>query len=202
MLLLLSVCVLPACASRGSAERENTRLRTEGLNRERYVDQLETALALREGELLALREQMETSAQPTEGVDPPRVAGIVLGRYTGAMDSDGDGRYDALRAYVRPVDQSSRQIPAEGTARMRLIATPPDGDPRTLVDVTYSLEEFRASYRDGLTGSHYTLSADLPRDVPTTATLHITLTDAATGRRYVAQKPVLLIRGAQISNDE
>lgn len=192
--LLIVLLCLTACGSQTSFENENDKLRAERLSLQQQIDALQNKLALREGELQATREQLDDPLPPIEGVEPPRLAGIVLGMYSGAIDEDGDAVYDSLRVYVRPVDQHSRQITAEGIARVRLIVTPGQGEPETILDQTYDAQAFHAAYRSGVTGTHYTLKADLPANPPTQATLHVTLTDAAKGRSFQAQKQIALVR--------
>ncbi|MBX2851864.1 MAG: hypothetical protein KTR15_08980 [Phycisphaeraceae bacterium] len=202
-LLLVVVCAaLAACGSRRGYTNENDKLRAERLSLQEQIDELQNKLALREGELQATREQLGDPLPPAEGVEPPRLAGIVLGLYSGPIDLDGDARYDALRVYVRPVDQHSRQMTAKGTARVRLIATPADGEPKTILDQTYGPDAFHAAYRSGVTGTHYTLKAGLPEGRPTNATLHVALTDAATGRVFKAKKEVVLVRTAPEAEPE
>ena len=193
--MLIGALLLTACSQRGFTN-ENDKLRAERQSLQQQIEELQAKLALREGELQATRQQLDNPIKPLDGVDPPRLAGIVLGLYSGPIDLDGDQQYDALRVYVRPVDQHSRQITAEGTARVRLIATPSDGEPVTILDQAYGPKAFHAAYRSGVTGTHYTLKADLPDNPPANATLHVTLTDAATGLAYQAQKEVVLVRTA------
>lgn len=197
--LLAVLLLLPACGTQRSFDNENDKLRAERLELQQEVDALQKQLALREEELRATRQQIDEGTGPVEGADPPRLAGIVLGLYSGPIDLDGDAKYDALRVYVRPVDQHSRQITASASARVRLIVTPADGDPETILDRTYDADAFHAAYRDGVTGTHYTLAADLPADPPASATLHVTLTDAATGRAFMTEKQVTLVRARSVS---
>ena len=194
-LLLVMMAVLVGCGSQRSFSHENDKLRAERLELNQAIDTLQEQLALREGELRAMREQLEAGGEPVDGVEPPRLAGIVLGAYSGPIDLDGDQKFDALRVYVRPVDQHGRQITAEGSAQVRLIVVPATGQPQTVLDQAYDTEAFHDAYRDGVTGTHYTLAAELPADLPAEATLHVTLTDAVTGLRFVAQKQVTLVRG-------
>jgi hypothetical protein len=194
-LLLIFFCsTLTACANQKSFENENDKLRAERMSLQQQIDALQNKLALREGELQATREQLKDPLPPVEGVDPPRLAGIVLGLYSGPIDMDGDAKYDALRVYVRPVDQHSRQMTATGSARVRLIVTPAEGEPMTILDQTYDPEAFHTAYRSGVTGTHYTLKADFPDNPPANATLHVSLTDATTGKVFKAKKDVVLVR--------
>lgn len=194
-----AVLSLTACTNARNYTNENDQLRAERLELKSTIETLETRLAQREAEVKAIREQIgetQPTAVEVQGVEPPRLAGLVLGMYSGPIDLDGDRRYDAIRAYVRPVDQHGRQITAVGTARLQLIAMQTADQPITLVDQQYDAQTFHKAYRSGITGTHYTLAADLPDDPPTTATLLVTLTDAETGRRYAAEKKVQLVRTA------
>ncbi len=199
--LLLIVCVFaPACGSQRSFSNENDKLRAKNLELEQAVSDLENRLVLREGELRATREQIETGGEPIEGVDPPRLAGIVLGLYSGPIDLDGDRVYDALRVYVRPVDQHGRQITAAGSAQVRLYVLSEEGEPVVLLRQAYTADAFHAAYRSGVTGTHYTLKADLPDDPPVEATLNVMLIDAVTGRRFTAERRVELVRRANAAD--
>jgi hypothetical protein len=194
-LLLVAACAaFAACSSQRDFTNENDKLRAERLSLQEQIDELQNKLELREGELRATRERLNDPLPPVGDVEPPRLAGIVLGLYSGPIDLDGDAKYDALRVYVRPVDQHSRQMTAKGTARVRLIATPADGEPQTILDQTYDPEAFHSAYRSGVTGTHYTLKSELPADPPAKATLHVSLTDAETGLVFKAQKEVALVR--------
>lgn len=192
--MIVASAMLTACGNQKGVANENDKLRDEQLSLQQQIDALQDKLAQREGELQTTREDPGDPLPPVEGGDPPRLAGIVLGLYSGPIDQDGDGKYDSLRVYVRPIDQHSRQITAEGAASVRLIATSADGEPKTILDQRYGPDTFRAAYHAGTAGTHYTLKADLPANPPATATLQVTLTDAATGKVFKAQKDVALVR--------
>jgi len=194
---ILLACVLvslmlPGCgASSGKLSAQNDELRQSNLELERALDDLNQQLALREQELAAIR--AAEGGGPVDGVEAPRLAGIELDRLTGVLPAAGDapgGR--ELRVYLRPVDQDGRVMTVVGTARVRLIHTPADGEPTTLLDTAYDADALHAAYRDSITGVHYTLKATLPDDAPASSTLHVTLTDAATGRVYTAERVVAL----------
>lgn len=202
---LVSLCcclALPACGpSARNLSAQNDGLRQSNFDLERAVHELNDKLLLREQELAALRRQ--GGAEPIDGVDTPRLAGIELDRLTGVLPAappEAGGAASAenarreLRVYLRPIDQDGRVMTAAGTARVRLIHTPADGEPRTLLDRQYDADAFHASYRDGVTGTHYTLRATLASEVPEIVNLHVTFTDAATGRTYTTERVVSLNR--------
>lgn len=190
-LLLIALLMLPACGKRNFIN-ENDKLRAEKLELKETIGELEQQLSFRTTELQAIRQQLDEGPSKIDGVELPRLAGLVLGMYSGPIDSDGDLQYDAIRVYARPVDQHGRQITAAGKVRLRLITVPAEGDPQTILDQRLTPDEFHNSYRSGVTGTHYTLKADLPDERPDQAKLHVTLTDAATGRTFVAEKAISL----------
>ncbi|MEM9416245.1 MAG: hypothetical protein AAGA29_12330 [Planctomycetota bacterium] len=195
LLTLLLTLALPGCgASPGRLSAQNDELRRSNMELERAVDELSEQLALREQELVAMR--AAEGGDPVDGVEVPRLVGIELDRLTGVLPASADAQAYELRAYVRPVDQDGRVMTVAGTARVRLVQTPADGDPMTLIDTAFNAEQWHAAYRDGITGTHYTFKTELPRDVFEHGglTLHVALTDGATGRVYTAERVVALTR--------
>ena len=182
---------LPGCgATSRDLSAQNDELRRSNLELERAVADLSEQLALRESELAAANGQAD--AQPIAGVTPPRLAGIELDRLTGVLPSATPDAPAELRVYLRPIDQDGRVITAAGEARVRLIQTPADGDPAVLLDQRYDAHQLHASYRDGITGTHYTLKATVPVSATGSAMLHVSFTDSATGRAYSAERVVNL----------
>ena len=198
-LLLLTALLLTGCASPRELSRQNDALRRQNLQLNQQLELMQASLALRESELEAMQQQV--NGEPLADIDPPRIAGIVVGRYSGGIDLTADGRPDELRLYLRPVDQQGRFMSAAGSARVRLIHTPPDADPVTLVDAAYDPPAFDASYRTGFTGTHYTLTAKLPDDLPAEALLQVTFNEAGRGLTFTAQR-VLSLQNAVRPLDE
>ena len=191
---VLTLLAVPGCgASSKTLSNQNDELRQSNLERERALDDLGEQLALREQELATIR--AAEGSQPIDGVEPRRLAGIELDRLTGVLPgADAEGAGKELRVYLRPSDQDGRVMTVAGTVRVRLIHTPADGEPQTLLDTTYDAELLHAAYRDSITGVHYTLKATLPGDAPPSggATLHVALTDSATGRVYMVERVIAL----------
>jgi len=151
---MFAMLLLPACTNR-SLSKENDKLRAQRQDLQQQIASLQEKITLREGELKAVRQQLSEGATPITGVQTPRLAGIVLGLYTGPIDLDGDAKFDALRVYVRPVDQHGRQITAEGTAKITLVSLPADGSAvgTVLLEKTFDTDAFHQSYRSGVTGT-------------------------------------------------
>ncbi|MEM1355520.1 MAG: hypothetical protein AAGC44_04020 [Planctomycetota bacterium] len=200
LLLITLAFSLTACTGPRELVRQNDALRKQNLRLTQQLEQLQASLTLRESELRATREQI--NGGPLPEIEPPRIAGIVVGRYSGGIDKSGDGRPDELRIYLRPVDPKGRFISAAGSARVRLLHTPADGDPITLVDVAYDPDAFDASYRSGFTGTHYTLAADLPEDLPDQALLQVSFNEAGRGLNFNAQRVLPLTKALRPMNED
>ena len=167
---------------------QNDELRRANLELERAVDDLTVRLSQREQELATAHGQ--AGVPGPDGVHPPRLAGIEFGRLTGVLPRESSGGPAELRVYLRPIDQDGRLMTAAGEARVRLVHTPAQGSPVVLLDERHGPEVWHAAYRDGMTGTHYTLKATLPETEAPTALLHVSLTDAATGRVWTAERVV------------
>lgn len=190
-LLTAALLLLTGCQSRKTFLNQNDELRAERQRLTQRVEELEQQLTLRESELAALK--TAERASPIPGVEPARIVGIILGSYSGGIDTTRDGKPDQMRVYLRPVDRDGRFMAAAGSARLRLIHTPADGQPTTLLDKTWDPAGFRGTYRSGFTGTHYTLAAlledILPDPIPQQITLQVDFTEAS-GQTYTAQRPI------------
>lgn len=201
-LLLCCFAALPSClGGPRNFENENDALRSERLELQRKIADLEDQLDLRESELRALRDRHDqgAAAAPVEGATPPTIAAVRLDRYTGAVDTDRDGSDDLVRVYAQMVDARGRQLPVAGRATVQVVAIREGQPPRVVAERTYAPGEFDASYRSGFTGTHYTLELPLPSPLPDdllgAATVQLTFTDAS-GARFEQQRAITLERVA------
>ncbi len=159
------------------------------------------------GQVRTLEQRLDRRAHLPE-VSPgeiPAAARIAFARHSGALDSSGDGRDDTLRLYVQTFDQKGRFIPIVGRADLQAVALRPGQDPLLVLERTWEPPDFSRAYRSGLTGTHYTLEAPLPDDLPeaiTELTVNLTVTDAATGAELRRQMVVPLGERAAAGQDE
>lgn len=203
MMTAIAAALCSACSTPkpGNANRVDA-IPAERQSLDQQIDTFQGKLVQRQGELQPVREELDDPLPAVPTGEPSRLAGIVLGLYSGPIDLDGDATFDALRVYVRPIDQRSRQIAATGTARVRLIASSIDGEPTIILDQTYSPDTFQAGFRSDIAGTHYALKADLPKDLPATATMQVTLIDATTGKVYRSQKQISFAENAEKQRDQ
>lgn len=182
---LALVFALPACTfTLGGNPNAADEVRAENLKLKKQVDELSTKLELRTGEIDALRQQQEAGAVPMPGAETPVFSKLVMDRYSGAIDTDKSGKDDLVRIYVKTLDQQGRFMPVAGRGVIQVVLIRPDAEPQVLVETTYEPAELDAAYRTGITGTHYTLEARLPDDLPDgtiDATTVFTFTQADTG---------------------
>ena len=172
---------------------ENDRLRRQNLELRREVEQLSERLALRIGELEALRQQLERAeADPMPEAERPVLSRLSMGRYSGGVDTTDDGFDNLIRVYLRPQDQQGRVMPVAGRAIIQAVAVPREDEPTILARRVYEPGEFDRAWRSGFMGSHFTLELELdPEQVPedvSEAIVRVTFTQAGTGVELQTQE--------------
>lgn len=203
---LCLLALLTGCGFGGprNFENENDRLRAENLELQRQVETLETRLDHRLGEVKSLRHELADRRRvPIDAeVEVPRLASVKLGRYSGPIDDDDDGRDDAVVAYVRTLDQKGRFLPVAAEASLAVVVIDAD---EAVVDVLatadFDFEAFDAAFRSGLTGTHHTLRVPLPgsaaRPLPEEVTLRVELSPAGSDAEFTAQRAYRVKTGAE-----
>jgi hypothetical protein len=164
---------------------DNQDLKTMVADRDRTLD-------LQRRQIEALGQQLAATRPALAGVNPadvPRLVEVRLDNYSGVvMGPGGPGRPAVpggavLRLYVQPLDQRGRFITVLAEAKVQAVWIQPGAAPTVLAGHTYQAAEFDRAYRDGFTGTHYTLELPL-KEVPAgakEAVVKLELTDAATG---------------------
>lgn len=197
--LLAFSCAAPGCRSKPKDfDNENDALR-------RQVDALESevsTLRARNTELEAKFAELKDATR--EGLERdvlealPKCAGVEIDRYSGPTDSDGDGKIDAIDAYIRPFDGRRRFIQVAGrlTVEATLIPGPvgaPDVQPMPLGVRILSPIELREAYRASPMGTHYAVRLPLEPGTeppPGTIILRAELLDPASGLSHKAERIV------------
>lgn len=164
--IMLSVAALQVgCSARvggdgRSLSQHNDELRRDNQELRQQIDETQKQLALLESELRVYREDAAGSGA-IPGVVPPVFSGLEFGRYSGPIDSNGDGADDEFRLYVKPVDQRGRTLVVPGRVKVKILELGGE-KPRSLVERIYTPQEWDDAHRSGFTGDHYTLTLPLP----------------------------------------
>lgn len=198
-LLALTVLGTAGCRLGGSGKsfvNENDTLRAENLELSRAIDAFEDRVRLLDAELSELRRDRQGDA-PLPGAIPPVLAALKFARYTGPIDTNGDGVDDRVMLYLQPVDQLGRTRIVAARLNVQAVSLRADMPPQVLADRTYEPPEFDERWRTGLTGDHYSVEVDLPADLADdvkSLTVQLTLTEAGTGVVVEAQESFVLRR--------
>jgi len=178
---------LTACGpSTDTLSEQNDELRRDNLELRREVDELNRRI---EGRLAHLRALENQSDDPVAAADRPTLTSIAFARFSGLSDEDGDGGFDTARVYIKTYDQRKRFLPVAGSATLKVVNIPADGEPTVLAEQAYDADAWEQAFRSGFAGTHYTLEAPLtlPLDREDTVTIQVTVTDAATGASFTRQ---------------
>ena len=169
-LLALTVLGTAGCRLGGSGKtfvNENDTLRAENLELSRAIDAFEDRVQLLDAELSELRRDRQGDA-PLPGAIPPVLAALKFARYTGPIDTNGDGADDRVMLYLQPVDQLGRTRIVAARLNVQAVSLRADMPPQVLADRTYEPPEFDERWRTGLTGDHYSVcllyTSPSPRD--------------------------------------
>ena len=198
-LLALTVLGTAGCRLGGSGKsfvNENDTLRAENLELSRAIDAFQDRVQLLDAELSELRRDRQGDA-PLPGAIPPVLAALKFARYTGPIDTNGDGADDRVMLYLQPVDQLGRTRIVAARLNVQAVSLRADMPPQVLADRTYEPPEFDERWRTGLTGDHYSVEVDLPADLADdvkSLTVQLTLTEAGTGVVVEAQESFVLRR--------
>lgn len=145
-----------------SLSQHNDELRRDNLELRQQIDSTQAQLALLESELRGYRDE-RSAGHAMPGIVKPVFSAVELGRYSGPVDSDGDGLDDELRLYVKPTDQMGRTLVVPGRATVRLLRIDSES-PEVLAEQSWEPAAWDDAHRSGFTGDHYSLALPLPAD--------------------------------------
>lgn len=205
VILSALVLLLLAGCGRKNFLNENDKLREQNLKLTQQVEDLNRQLELRLGEIQTLRAQ-SAGERAIKDADPPVLARLAFARFTGAIDTNGDGKDDLIRIYLTPLDQRGRMFPVAGRLKVQAVAIQDDAPPALLAARTYEPAEFDSAYRANFTGYHFTIELPLPDSLDpalTSTTVKVSFTEALTGAVHSEEKVIKLMAtgdGAVTSN--
>lgn len=183
---IVAVVALTGCAGNDGVT-DDLRKRNDELQRE--VDKVTRQLRLRESELATLRGE---GSELVIGADIPIVTKIEFGRFSGGIDTNRDDNEDTLRVYLLTQDQRNRFIVVAGEVTLQAVLIKAGAPPIAVIEKKFTPAEVEKAYRSGITGTHYTFDAPIPKtaDDIRTLTVKATFTDATTGKVLSVEKPM------------
>lgn len=163
-------------------ENDNDKLRRQVIDLTEQNAALSDRVAGLEARLQA--EQTRRNAKLPDGFVEPKMSRLRIHKYSGGVDTDGDGSDDAVRIYLQTLDDRGRFVQTIATADITVSAAPPGKPAVTLATKSFTPKEIDAAYRAGLTGTHYTLVVPLDTAPAGIDKLNIAakVTDLSTGQ--------------------
>lgn len=140
-------------------------------------EHLETALRMREEDLLLLREdllrlefqnqalkqqiaalQASSAASPSQASAPKvRLERLTLGQTTGGYDIDGRPGDDALQVVIQPRDQDNNIVPIAGAATITALEIGKEGTKTSIGTWAVSQQQMAETWKNGLFTQGYAL---------------------------------------------
>jgi hypothetical protein len=191
--LAAAVAGAAGCRGGGDFANENDALREKVLDLERDLARSRRRITELEAELATIA-AVEAGDEVIHA-NTPHVATLDIGRLSHVRDLDEDGTVDTLVLYVTPADGLGRFVQLVGELTAHAAVLPGGGEAVTIGRVVLPPGELRASYRSGVTGTHYTVH--VPIAIPPDAgvaegDVSVVYTDGRTGRRHEAHRAVAL----------
>lgn len=185
---------LCACSGKKDFSTENDTLRTQIMDLQGRVDQLQRRNRELESELQAASTVSDSLPAEVRQAIPHPVE-LSIGRLSHARDSNQDSTVDELLIYLQPRDGMGRMVPLVGELAVNAAILPAQGDAATIGRVTLNPLQLRDAYRAGITGTHYTVQVPvkLPPDLrESEAIVRAIFTDGQTGQTLTAQRSIPL----------
>jgi len=184
--LCLALCLIGCNSNRNSVNispaelaRQNELLRQKISQQQIRIDKLNQQLRTLRG---FPAEQLENLVQ---------VADIAFGRYTRAIDNNGDNCDDGLRIYLVLYDRDGHRIKAAGKATIELWDLAASDKGSLLGRWQFSLPELSQHFLSGVLTNHFKFTLGWPEEkmpANTNLTLKLSYLDALTGSSFETQK--------------
>jgi len=119
------------------------------------------------------------------------VSRIELGRYTGGVDLDGDGRsYEGIKVYLRPMDQHGSVIKAAGDVKIQLYDLAADPKANLIGEYDWNVDQLAKQWSGGFITYHYSFVCRWKSGPPKhdKVTVRVKFTDYLTGSAFSAEK--------------
>lgn len=175
MLGTLGGCRIAAPSQADNTRQENAALKERVAQLEARTSELEAKLAAR-----------APSADAAEiAKATPVIAGIEIDLFSGFGAADPAGKPRRFSVYVKPFDGRRRFVQAVGTLLIEIRAA----DGTVIASRSLSVAEVREAYRSQVTGTYYTIEAEVPENrVGDVVSVRAVLQDLLTGVRHEATR--------------
>ena len=178
-------------------ENENDRLRELVLELRDQNEQLTALAEQRLDQIEALEQEAGRRGELHENIpasEVPRFVTTKLTHRSTPVDLDGDGQLDAVRLYVRTLDQHGNFIAIAATAVAQMVRVDPEVGAAELARRELTHAQWKDAYRSHLLGTYYRVDLPFAPSVRGAGAVRgkLTVTDAETGVRASADMRMLI----------
>lgn len=115
---------------------------------------------------------------------------VKLGRYTGPVDLDDDGADDAIKVYLRPIDQHGSEIKAAGEVTIQLFDLAAPAEQNLIGQYHWSVDDLPKQWSSGFVAYHYSFVCPWKKGPPKhdQITVRVAFLDYLTGKSFSVQK--------------
>lgn len=191
--LLAAIPVLLAGCGIGSERKHALELEVENLTRQKaeVAEQLEQCRA--ENAQLAGQIEALSPLGPDRPLDPYKLTGVRIARYSNFYDKNDDGRREKLIVYLQPIDTAGDVVKAAGAVQVQLWnLNNPDGE-ALLGQWQIDPDDLHGQWISAMISASYRLMFDTPASLDVLAeplTLKVTFTDYLTGEIFRNQAAI------------
>ena len=114
---------------------------------------------------------------------------IKLGRYTGGVDLDSKGGDDAVKVYLKPIDQYGNVIKAAGEVKIQLYDLAAEPNENLIGQYVWPANKISQQWSGGFVAYHYAFVCPWKLGAPKheEITVRVEFTDYLTGRQFSEQ---------------
>ena len=119
------------------------------------------------------------------------VSRIELGRYTGGVDTDGLAGHDAVKVFLRPIDQDGSTLKAAGDVKIQIYDLALPEKHNLIGQYNWPVDKISKHWSGGFMTYHFSFVCPWKKSSPPKhekLTVRVEFLDYLTGRTFTAQK--------------
>ncbi len=177
----------------GSERKDPLEIEAQKLEAEKA--ELTRELQQCQAENIQLAEQVKALSAIPEGkrLDPYKLTGVRIGKYSNFYDKTGDGIHEKLIVYIKATDTNGDIVKAAGAVNVQLWNLNNPSDEALLGQWQVDPNELHKLWFSTIVSASYRLTFDTPAALDTLAeplTVKVAFTDYLTGETFHVQKAI------------
>ena len=119
------------------------------------------------------------------------VSKIAIGRYTGGVDTDGVAGHDAIKVFLRPIDQDGSTLKAAGDVKIQIFDLALPEKKNLIGEYKWPVDKISKQWSGGFMTYHFSFVCPWKKTSPPKhkkLTVRVEFLDYFTGKTFAAQK--------------